>query len=176
MTPGNEVEPSPGGRLMRVVTSRLRRSTTRVASKPAQAPSVDDVLASTQLEPPRHPLEEQIEVVGETYAVKSIKRVFADNSMPITDRGNTLEELQCILMPEPWNPHDPNAVAVLVDRHMVGYVPAELAADYSPPLGALAARGYLATGQARIWAKSEAGMVRARVTILIPEVERFLDG
>ncbi|AYE96966.1 hypothetical protein C0J29_21400 [Mycobacterium paragordonae] len=31
----------------------------------------------------------------------------------------------------------------------------------------------LATGEARIWAKSDDGMMRARVTILIPEASEF---
>jgi hypothetical protein len=174
-SPGSELD-RPAGKLMQAVSGVFRRSTPRVASRPTQtAPTIDDVLASTQLEAPRHPLEEQIEVAGETYNVKGIKRVFADNTMPITERGSTLEELRCILMPEPWNPYDPNAVAVLIDRHMVGHVPADLAADYSAPLGALASRGYLATGQARLWAKSDSGVVRARVTILVPEAAAFTD-
>jgi len=32
------------------------------------------------------------------------------------------------LVPEPSNPHDPNAVAVVIDGHHVGYIPRELAA------------------------------------------------
>jgi hypothetical protein len=76
-------------------------------------------------------------------------------------------------VPEPWNPHDSNAVAVVVGDQHVGYLPAELAADYAVPLGRLVARGVLATGTGRIWALSDGGVVRARVTVLIPEASRF---
>ena len=40
-------------------------------------------------------------------------------------------------------------------------------------LARLAARGVLTTVVARLWAKSDAGMVRARVTVLIPESDQF---
>jgi hypothetical protein len=94
--------------------------------------------------------------------------------MPISARGSTLDGLQCILVPEPWNEHDPNAVAVLVGVHHVGYIPAELACDYSPPLLRLASAEALATGTARIWAKDDGGIIRARVTLLVPEAAAFI--
>jgi Protein of unknown function (DUF2510) len=136
-------------------------------------PTLEQLVATARLEPPRHPLDEQVEVAGETYHVKSIKRVFRQFGMPISDGGCTLDEIECILAPEPWNPHDVNAVAVVIGSHHVGYLPAELAADYAHRLARLAANGVLTTGVARLWAKSEAGMVRARVTILIPESHQF---
>jgi hypothetical protein len=37
----------------------------------------------------------------------------------------------------------------------------------------LAASGVLTTGMARIWAKTDAGVVRARVTLLLPEISAF---
>jgi hypothetical protein len=37
----------------------------------------------------------------------------------------------------------------------------------------IARLGSLATGEARIWAKSDDGIIRARVTILIPEASQF---
>ena len=137
------------------------------------APSIDGMLSQLRLEEPRHPLEEQVEVAGETYAIKGIKRAFQELSVPITSRGNTIEQVQCILVPEPWNPYDPNAVAVTVGRHHVGYLPADLAASYASPLAQLVRKGLLATGEARIWAKDDGGMIRARVTILIPEAAAF---
>jgi hypothetical protein len=136
-------------------------------------PTLEQLVATARLEPPRHPLDEQIEVAGETYHVKSIKRVFQQFGMPISDGGCTLEEVECILAPEPWNPHDPNAVAVMIGSHHVGYLPADLAVDYAHGLARLAANGVLTTGLARLWAKNDVGMVRARVTILIPESHQF---
>jgi hypothetical protein len=133
------------------------------------APTVEEILAGCHHEDPRHPLEEQVEVTGETYYAKGIKRVFAHHGVPIGPSGSTLEDLTCVLVPNPWNPHDPNAVAICVSGHQVGHLPAEMCPDYSPLLLALARQEILATGEARIWAKDEKGMIRARVTILIPE-------
>ena len=143
------------------------------ADQSRQPPTLEEIVAGCRLEAPRYPLEEQVEVVGETYYIKGIRRVFADEGMPITPRGATLEQMPCSLVPNPWNPHDPNAVAVCVGRHHVGYLPADLAIDYAPSLIKLAQREVLASGEARLWAKSDGGMVRARVTILIPEADVF---
>ncbi len=81
-------------------------------------PSVGEMVGRLRLEAARHPLDEQVEVVGETFHVKGIKKVFREQGRPITSSGSTLEEVTCILVPEPWNPHDVNAVAALseVDR------------------------------------------------------------
>ncbi|MGD7708324.1 HIRAN domain-containing protein [Microlunatus sp. Y2014] len=137
------------------------------------APDLVDVLRSHQIEDPRNPLEEQVEVPNEQHHTKEVRRVFAEAGLPITSRGSTLEGLRCILVPEPWNPHDSCAVAVLVGEHQIGHLPAQLAEAYQPHLLQLAGRGLLASGEARIWAKSEGGMVRARATLLIPEVHCF---
>lgn len=136
-------------------------------------PSITAMLAGLRRESPRLPLDEQVEVAGETYHVKGIKRVFAERGRPIGKSGSTLEDVEVTLVPEPWNPHDINAVAVVVGDHHVGYLPAELAVDYAGPLGRLAAEGFLATGEGRIWALNDGGVVRARVTVLIPEVNGF---
>lgn len=42
--------------------------------------------------------------------------------------------LDCELAPEPDNPHDPNAIKVMLDGRHVGYVPAEECADVLPLL------------------------------------------
>lgn len=141
---------------------------------PSNSPSpLAAVVGAATLEEPRYPLDEQVEVVGETYRATDIRRVFNDAGMPITDRGVTLNLVRCTLVAEPWNEHDPNAVAVMVGTHHVGYLPADLAAGYTYGLQHIARLGRLATGEARIWAKSDDGMVRARVTVLIPERSAF---
>jgi hypothetical protein len=145
----------------------LRRANGRTSS-----PLADFVAAAT-LEDPRYPLEEQIEVVGETYRTKDIRGVFKEAGMPITESGVTLKSLRCILVPEPWNEHDPNAVAVMIGQNHVGYLAADLAPSYTDGLQRMARLGRLATGEARIWAKSDDGITRARVTILIPEACEF---
>ena len=136
-------------------------------------PTVQEAVRQLTLEPPRHPLDEQVEVMGETYHVKGLKQVYRERGLPITERGCTIDDATCILVPEPWNPHDANAVAVLVGEHHVGYLPGDLAATYASGLGQLARRGSLATGEARIRAKTDKGVVRGRVTILIPEAQAF---
>lgn len=145
-----------------------RRANGRASSSPLAG-----IVAAATLEEPRYPLDEQVEVVGETYRAKDIRRVFEEAGMPITARGVTLNLVRCILVPEPWNEHDPNAVAVMVGKHHVGYLAAELAISYTDGLQRIARLGRLATGEARIWARSDDGMIRARVTILIPEASRF---
>ncbi|WP_082761716.1 DUF2510 domain-containing protein [Mycolicibacterium mucogenicum] len=131
------------------------------------------VVASARLEEPRYPLDEQVEVVGETYRAKDIRRLFEAAGLPITERGVTLNAVRCILVPEPWNENDPNAVAVMIEQFHVGYLPAELAVYYTGGLQRIARAGCLATGEARVWAKSDDGIIRARVTILIPEDAAF---
>ncbi|WP_161600664.1 hypothetical protein [Mycolicibacterium hodleri] len=42
--------------------------------------------------------------------------------------------LRCILAPEPWSEHDPNAVAVMIGQNHVGHLAAELAATYTDGL------------------------------------------
>ena len=84
-----------------------------------------------QLEAPRHPLGEQIEVAGETHHIKDIKRVYEGIGLPITSAGATIDEIECVLVPEPWNPHDSNAVAVAVGTNHVGYLPGEMAENYA---------------------------------------------
>ena len=76
------------------------------------------------------PLHEQIEVVGEQFYPKEIRKLFRECGMPITAAGCTLESEMCFLVPEPWNPHDPNAVAVMVRTFHVGHLPAALARRY----------------------------------------------
>jgi hypothetical protein len=128
------------------------------------------MLHQLSLEPLRDPLDEQVEVVGETYNIAGIKKVFRGRGLPIPSAGMEINDAQCVLVPEPWNPHDANAVVVTIDGHQVGHLPAELAEGYAEPLAELAGTGYLVTGVGRIWAKDDgSGMVRARVTIVIPE-------
>lgn len=128
------------------------------------------MLEELALEPLRTPLDEQVEVVGETFNIAGIKKVFRGRGLPIPTAGIEISEAMCVLIPEPWNPHDPNAVAVAVDGLQVGHLPAELAEEYAGRLAEIARGGHLVTGVGRIWAKDDgAGMVRARVTILIPE-------
>jgi hypothetical protein len=116
------------------------------------------------------PLDEQIEVVGEQFYPKEVRKLFRECGMPITAAGCTLESETCFLMPEPWNPHDPKAVAVMVRTFHVGHLPAALARRYHGRLIPYAQRQQLVAGTARVWSLLEpGGIVRARVTVCVPE-------
>jgi hypothetical protein len=121
----------------------------------------------------RWALDEQIEVAGETYHINEIKKVLKAAGVQVTKAGVTLDEVPTFLCPEPSNAYDRNAVMVMVGIYMIGYLPADIAVDYSPPLLELARQGEAVGCQSRIWARLEGGMARARVTLLAPEVDEL---
>jgi HIRAN domain/Zinc finger found in FPG and IleRS len=53
-------------------------------------------------------------------------------------RGTVGDRIRCdivaVLVPEPANPHDPNAIAVQIDGHVVGYLARAMAQEYLPGL------------------------------------------
>jgi hypothetical protein len=132
-----------------------------------------------QLEPANLalPLDELIEVTGEERYPKEIRKLFRECGVPITLAGNALEGEVCLLVPEPWNPLDPNAVAVLVRGYQVGHLPAVIARRYYPPLLAYAQQRQLVTGMARVWSRLESGAtLRARATVTVPVAELLRRG
>lgn len=165
---------APGVAVVSAEPAGLAVPVERVAAarRPVEVPpSLAQMVRQLRPSPISYDLDEQIEVAGETYHIKGIKAVYRQAGMPITPKGSTVEQVQCALLPEPWNEHDTNAVAVMIGMHHVGYVPAEDAVFYSRPLGLLAGKGDMITGTARIWAKDDGGVIRARVTILVPSAE-----
>lgn len=89
------------------------------------------------------------EVVGESWREKQIAA--AIGGKPRADKEVELT-LPAELVPEPDNPHDPNAISVRVRGHVVGYLSKEDAARYREPIHRIAASGHEATTKARIWA------------------------
>jgi HIRAN domain len=81
------------------------------------------------------PGSHDLEVVGESHYQDALWRV---------TRGRTVErvrvEVQAVLLAEPDNPYDPNAIAVLMDGGKVGYLCRDDAEAYRPGLLALEAR------------------------------------
>ena len=59
-------------------------------------------------------------------------------------------DTEALLVPEPSNPHDPNAVMVQIDGKLVGYLPRDEAVAYGPTLQELAERGRTGLCEARI--------------------------
>lgn len=66
------------------------------------------------------------EVVGEAYRNDSIRTLFPSRRL---SGGHDLDKT-ARLVPEPRNPHDANAVAVVVDNVLVGYLARDEAAKY----------------------------------------------
>lgn len=62
------------------------------------------------------------------------------------------EVFEALLVPEPDNPHDSNAVSVRVHGHVIGYLDRDAAQMYRPIFHRIAASGMVATTTARIWA------------------------
>lgn len=88
------------------------------------------------------------DVVGESNYLSHIKNVVGK-----AHQADGAEHLHsALLVPEPDNLHDRNAVAVQIGGHTVGYLAREDAAEYSRVLQRLAAQGFVAQVQARIWA------------------------
>lgn len=116
------------------------------------------------------PLDEQIEVAGEQYHIGDIRRLLADAGLPLTAAGITLDPAPVLLCPEPWNPADPNAVAVMIGGYHVGYLPAHIAGAYAPVLLQMAQQDQGVACVAQVWARLEGSAARARVTVLAPAV------
>lgn len=89
------------------------------------------------------------EVVGESWREKQIAA--AIGGRPRVDK-EVEQILPAVLVPEPDNPHDPNAISVRVRGHVVGYLSKEDAVRYRDPIHRIAASGHEATTTARIWA------------------------
>ena len=88
---------------------------------------------------------------GESHYLAAIERLCADTRTGSAG-GPDEFHVTAMLIPEPTNRHDRNAVAVKVGGETVGYLPRDDAAKYSPVLTRLAAQGFLGVVTARIWA------------------------
>ena len=88
----------------------------------------------------------QVEVAGESYRIDEIRPLFSRTIEHGQDYTGT-----ALLVPEPRNKHDANAVAVYVEGRHVGYLPREEAARYSPLVRRLQAQGWQPTCPVSIW-------------------------
>ena len=76
--------------------------------------------------------DEDLEVVGESRYQESLR------SICNVDPGvKVRQEVTAVLVPEPANPYDSNAVSVQIDGAVVGYLPRDVAAQYAPGLSRL---------------------------------------
>jgi hypothetical protein len=88
------------------------------------------------------------DVVGESHYLKHLQRL-----LPTSPKSREFSDLDttALLLPEPANRHDPNAVCVQVGGSTAGYLPRELALVYQPLLLRLRDQGFSARVPCRIW-------------------------
>lgn len=109
-----------------------------------------------------------IEVAGESYRRAEIASVF--RGLPIHLQGGHEINERAVLVPDPHNPFDTNAVAIYMRGMHVGYLPAEDARVWHRRLMDLTMSGRNLSVEARAWARlDETHTVRARVTLRMPE-------
>ncbi|MDR0627386.1 MAG: hypothetical protein LBG11_09075, partial [Bifidobacteriaceae bacterium] len=116
-----------------------------------------------------------LEVAGESYYRDEIRAVFTacgeriprEGEEPGRRRGKEIRAA-ALLIPEPTNPYDSNAVAVYIAGNKVGHLEAVIAPSVQP---ALLARGPAPLEvPARVWALDDDGLIRARITVEVPTV------
>lgn len=88
------------------------------------------------------------QVVGERAHMEALRSVVG--SAHRADGGE--HRVVAVLVPEPTNRFDPDAVAVHVDGQRIGYLPREDAARFRPTLDKICTSGRRPTVSARIWA------------------------
>jgi hypothetical protein len=89
---------------------------------------------------------------------------------------NSSGEIQtsAVLVPEPKNRYDSNAIAVTLAGFTVGYLPKEDAARYIGTLGPLAEQGCLLSTAARLWSADFGDGFRASVSLLLGPPDMLL--
>lgn len=104
---------------------------------------------SGQVLPARKDSWHNFDVVGEAFREAEVTAALGRR--PRLD--DEIEEVfEALLVPEPDNPHDTNAVSVRVKGHVIGYQDRDAAQVYRPIFHRIAASGVVATTTARIWA------------------------
>jgi hypothetical protein len=78
-------------------------------------------------------------VVGESNYNANLRAVLEEEGIDVAAGGEF--ETIAMLLAEPQNKFDPNAVAVVMNTRRVGYIPKEDAKDLSPQLQAMAQNG-----------------------------------
>ncbi|HHU11165.1 MAG TPA: DUF2510 domain-containing protein [Intrasporangiaceae bacterium] len=90
-------------------------------------------------------------VVGESHYREAFLRIVQETRARRGEYGTDIDGVSALVIAEPRNEYDPNAVAVFVLGHKVGYLPRDAAALYSAPLQDLADRGEALAVEARVW-------------------------
>lgn len=90
------------------------------------------------------------EVAGEFARIGAIHKVLG--RAPKLDEELIDDALTVTFVPEPSNPHDKNAVKVVIKGHHVGYLEKEVAAVVYPIFREIVDAGYAPVAGARVWA------------------------
>lgn len=132
-------------------------------------------LTTLRVEPPREPLDREVDVVAERDHRTAIARVLDTHrgNTALPKRGRQAVGVSCVLVPQPDHSRGPHTVVVLVDGLQVGYLEAKAARDYSDVLlrHAQVART-LASGLATVGDQQG----RPRVTLSMPSPSAFEGG
>ena len=137
--------------------------------------------AAPTLDLPEYPLYytsrfARIETVGIHYRREAL--VKALNGGPALNKELTLDTT-AHLVPEPTNPHDRNAIKVILNGHHIGYVPAEISSAYAKTLTQIIDKGFTPTARADVWAVTRYGdgsktRTYAHVRVALDEPHRLL--
>lgn len=118
-----------------------------------------------------------MEVEGEFARTDAIEMVIGRKLRE--DQEVEIENLEAELRPEPTNPHDRNAVMVIIKGRHVGYLGREDAAQYQPHLTRLVAAEVVPLAKARLWAAARRDWanggtkLNARVTLAVGQPDRL---
>lgn len=121
---------------------------------------------------------QNFEIVGESYREAEISAALG---RPMKLDEEVEETLEALLIPEPDNPFDSNAISVRVRGQVVGYLSREAAAAYHPIIHRITASGLVAATTTRIWAvtrnswdESDKPRFYSNIRIFPPEPHQIL--
>lgn len=113
----------------------------------------------------------RLNVVGESRYPEGFRAALQDFRLPFTAQGVELPDVRAAVVTDPTNPYDSNAVSVWIEgRHLVGYLPADLAEQYAPALSQLESEGSHLRVPARVWVAERDG-VFGSVSLVMPPPE-----
>lgn len=135
-------------------------------SKMLGTPQKPKVRTVTAIHFPKKRGYEHIQVTGEQH--------YQGNLLRLTGRKGTEQirlDTKAVLMPEPTNPNDWNAVQVQIDGLVVGYMNRQDAKAYVGPMSEAAAVDRVVTCEA--WVSTPEGGSVLGVRFFLPDPDRF---
>jgi collagen type III alpha len=115
------------------------------------------------------PRTQQLEVAGEWYRAANLRTLFTRHAT-LSESGDEIRRA-AVLVPDPSNPYDKNAVAVFVDDLHVGYMERADARKYHQAISELP-EGELVT-HSRQWLRATDDDTWARVTLSPPDPDEL---